>query len=76
MGAQLDVELAPYASHRRLWPGPGPVAAAEGRAAGQGVLISTPLVADFRPGPEAVAEGLPTRRGVCNRFGYYVADCA
>ena len=37
------------------WPGPG--AAAEGRAAGQGVCLSAPLAADFGPDLEAAVEG-------------------
>ena len=58
-GAQLDREFALYASHRRLWALPGGVCSWTGR------LLSTPLAANFGPGPEAAAEGGPTRRGVC-----------
>ena len=57
-GAQLDREFALHASRRRIraWLGGG----GGGALSWTGSLLSTPLAADFGPGPEAAAG-----RGVC-----------
>ena len=53
-GAQLDGEFASYASRRRL--GPDQVRHQESAAEGALHFLSTPLAADFGPGPEAAVE--------------------
>ena len=52
-----------YASRRRLraWPAGG----SGGARSLTGSLLSTPLAADFGPGPEAMAEERSAGRGVC-----------
>ena len=78
-GAQLDWELAldGSGSQLRAWPGGVP----EGCSAGRGTCSQlggglAPLAANFGPGwpgPEAAAEGRPTRRGVYTSLSFRVA---
>ena len=60
--AQLDGEFALYASRRRLRALPG--GGSGGLRSWMGSLLSTPLAADFGPGPEAAAEGSAAGLGV------------
>ena len=59
-GAQLDGEFAFYASRRRLRACPG----GGGPHNWTEILLSTPLAADFGPGPEEAAEGRAAGRGI------------
>ena len=61
----VRVGLYRFAFRRRLraWPGEG-VGGAPTAAQLDGELLSTPLAADFGPGPEASAEGRATGRGI------------
>ena len=59
-GAQPEGEFALHASRclLRAWPGGG----SGGVRSWTGYLLCTPFATDFGPGPEAAAEGQPTRR--------------